>query len=108
MLLRDHPLMMFRGSRSWPPDRLWRSGYDDTHPQGEVGILKSVLKNLSFLALSFLFAYAVELVFTFLYRIVKAFIDEKGPPKLICLVPKIIFLAFFSIRTSSRGVFDKC
>ena len=42
MLLRDHPLMMFRGNRSWPPDWLWRSGYDDTHPQGEVGILKSV------------------------------------------------------------------
>jgi hypothetical protein len=43
MLLRDHPLMMFRGNRSWPPDWLWRDGYDDTHPRGEVGILKNVI-----------------------------------------------------------------
>jgi hypothetical protein len=43
MLLRDHPLMMFRGKRSWPPEWLWRHGYDDTHPRGEVGILKDVI-----------------------------------------------------------------
>jgi hypothetical protein len=45
MLLRDHPLMMFRGNRSWPPDWLWRDGYDDTHPRGEVGILKNVIRS---------------------------------------------------------------
>jgi hypothetical protein len=43
MLLRDHPLMMFRGNRSWPPNWLWRHGCDDTHPRGEVGILKDVI-----------------------------------------------------------------
>jgi hypothetical protein len=43
MLLRDHPLMMFQGNRSWPPDWLWRDGYDDSHPRGEVGILKNVI-----------------------------------------------------------------
>ncbi|HEY6366040.1 MAG TPA: hypothetical protein VI585_14760 [Candidatus Binatia bacterium] len=43
MLLRDHPLMMFQNNRSWPPDWLWRHGYDDTHPRGEVGILKNVI-----------------------------------------------------------------
>jgi hypothetical protein len=43
MLLRHHPLMMFRGNRSWPPDWLWRHGYNDTHPRGEVGILKNVI-----------------------------------------------------------------
>jgi hypothetical protein len=43
VLLRDHPLMMFRGNRSWPPDWLWRHGCDDTHPRGEVGILKTVI-----------------------------------------------------------------
>jgi hypothetical protein len=44
MLLRDHPLMVFKGVRSWPP--LWlrpRGSYENTHPTGEVGILKDVL-----------------------------------------------------------------
>jgi hypothetical protein len=45
MLLRDHPLMMFRGNRSWPPDWLWRDGYEDTHPRGEIGILKNVIRS---------------------------------------------------------------
>src|SRR5262245_40935471 len=45
MLLRDHRLMMFRGNRSWPPDWLWTDGYDDTHPRGEVGILKNVIRS---------------------------------------------------------------
>jgi hypothetical protein len=42
MLLRDHPLMTYKGVLSWPPNWLWRGGYDTTHPKGEVGILKSV------------------------------------------------------------------
>src|SRR5215472_415164 len=42
MLLREHPLMNYRGNRSWPPGWLWTAGYDTTHPQGEVGILKAV------------------------------------------------------------------
>jgi hypothetical protein len=42
MLLRDHPLMSYRGVPSWPPAWLYCGGFDDTHPQGEVGILKNV------------------------------------------------------------------
>jgi hypothetical protein len=43
MLLRDHPLMSYKGNRSWPPAWLWTAGYDNTHPKGEIGILKAVL-----------------------------------------------------------------
>src|SRR5215510_8077252 len=43
MLLRDHPLMTYKGNRSWPPAWLWTASYDNTHPRGEVGILKAVL-----------------------------------------------------------------
>jgi hypothetical protein len=45
MLLRDHPLMTYKGERSWPPAWLWTAGYDNTHPQGKVGILKAVLRS---------------------------------------------------------------
>jgi hypothetical protein len=43
MKLRDHPLMNYKGIRSWPPRWLWRGGYECTFPEGEVGILKEVL-----------------------------------------------------------------
>jgi len=33
---------LLANSRSWPPDWLWRAGFDNTHPRGEVGILKTV------------------------------------------------------------------
>ena len=45
MLLRDHPLMTYKGNRSWPPAWSWTGGYDSTHPQGEVGILKAVVRS---------------------------------------------------------------
>src|SRR5262245_33135020 len=45
MLLRDHPLMTYKGNRGWPPGWLWTAGYDTTHPQGEVGFLKAVLRS---------------------------------------------------------------
>jgi hypothetical protein len=45
MVLRDHPLMMYKNNRSWPPDWLWTAGYDTTHPRGEVGFLKGVLRS---------------------------------------------------------------
>ena len=45
MLLRDHPLMTYKGNRSWPPAWLWTAGYDNTYPRGEVGILKGVLRS---------------------------------------------------------------
>ena len=38
MLLRDHPLMMYHGVRSWPPVWVWRHG-NESNPKGEVGIL---------------------------------------------------------------------
>jgi hypothetical protein len=44
MLLRDHPLLAYRGICAWPPYWLWTAGYDNTHPRGEVGILKAVLR----------------------------------------------------------------
>jgi hypothetical protein len=44
MLLRDHPLMTYKGVPSWPPAWLRRVGcYENTHPTGEIGILKGVL-----------------------------------------------------------------
>jgi hypothetical protein len=43
MKLRDHPLMTCKDVRSWPPAWLWRDGYENTHPEGEVGILKEVM-----------------------------------------------------------------
>jgi hypothetical protein len=44
MKLRDHPMMTYNGAHSWPPAWLRRRGsYEDTHPTGEIGILKEVL-----------------------------------------------------------------
>ena len=42
MFLRDHALLTHQNSRSWPPPWLWCGGFDNTHPRGEVGILKNV------------------------------------------------------------------
>jgi hypothetical protein len=42
MLLRDHPLLTYQNRSSWPPAWLYCGGFDNTHPQGEVGILKNV------------------------------------------------------------------
>jgi hypothetical protein len=43
MLLRDHPLMSYRGVPRWPPAWLWRGGNETINPKGEVGILKDVI-----------------------------------------------------------------
>jgi hypothetical protein len=43
MQLREHPLMSYRGLNNWPPAWTWRGGGDNTHPKGEVGILRDVL-----------------------------------------------------------------
>ena len=42
MLFRDHPLFTYQNRRSWPPAWLYCGGFDDTHPLGEVGLLKNV------------------------------------------------------------------
>lgn len=42
MRLREHPLMTYRGLRSWPPTWTWVGGSDNRYPTGEVGILKEV------------------------------------------------------------------
>jgi hypothetical protein len=43
MLLRDHPLMSYKGNRNWPPTWMWVDGSEDKHPHGETRILKAVL-----------------------------------------------------------------
>jgi hypothetical protein len=45
MQLRDHPLMSYRGNRSWPPAWVWIDGREEQRPKGEVGILTSVLSS---------------------------------------------------------------
>jgi hypothetical protein len=44
MLLRDHPLMMYRRRPNWPPVWFCTDGYDQ-HPKGEVGTLKAILRS---------------------------------------------------------------
>src|SRR5262245_7264811 len=43
MLLRDHPLLAYKGNRCWPPTWSWVGGRENTSPKGEVGILEDVL-----------------------------------------------------------------
>jgi hypothetical protein len=43
MLLRDHPLMTYRGIHNWPPTWTWINGVENRHPRGEVGTLEAVL-----------------------------------------------------------------
>ena len=42
MLLREHPLMRYKGVPSWPPTWTWTDGLENKHPQGEIGVLKAV------------------------------------------------------------------
>ena len=42
MLLRDHPFFRYHGVPSWPPIWTWVNGLENTHPQGEIGILRWV------------------------------------------------------------------
>jgi hypothetical protein len=42
MLLRDHPLLTYQNSRSWPPAWLWWEALTNSYSRGEVGILKNV------------------------------------------------------------------
>jgi hypothetical protein len=43
MMLRDHPLMNYRGLRNWPPIWTWRGGSGERGtPRGEIGVLRDV------------------------------------------------------------------
>ena len=42
MLLRDHPLMRYKGVPNWPPAWTWTDGLENKRPQGEIGVLKAV------------------------------------------------------------------
>ncbi|HEY1373388.1 MAG TPA: hypothetical protein VGH50_13030 [Candidatus Binatia bacterium] len=42
MELRDHPLMTYRGIRSWPPVWTLIRGAGKDRPKGEVGVLKEI------------------------------------------------------------------
>ena len=44
MLLRHHPLMVYRGCRNWPPVWSCTDGRNQ-HPKGEVGTLKAVFRS---------------------------------------------------------------
>ena len=40
--LSQHPLMSYRGHRTWPPEWTWLSGTYNRHPDGEAGMLEDV------------------------------------------------------------------
>jgi hypothetical protein len=42
MLLRDHPLMRYRGIPTWPPSWTCTRGSENKHPRGEIGVLTEV------------------------------------------------------------------
>jgi len=44
MLLRDHPLMTYRGLPNWPPVWFCTDGRNQ-YPKGEVGTLKAVFRS---------------------------------------------------------------
>ena len=45
MLLRDHPLMSYKGMPSWPPAWIWTDGLEDKRPKGEIGVFRRVVQS---------------------------------------------------------------
>jgi hypothetical protein len=45
MLLRDHPLMSYKGVPSWPPTWIWTHGLEKKSPQGEIGVFRRVVQS---------------------------------------------------------------
>jgi hypothetical protein len=45
MLLRDHPLLSYHDTPSWPPAWTWVAGPANQHQCGEIGILKAVARS---------------------------------------------------------------
>src|SRR5215510_12368910 len=46
MLLRDHPLMLYRGVRNWPPAWIWTHGRERVSLRGEIGTLSEVRRSV--------------------------------------------------------------
>ena len=46
MMLRDHPLLSYRGIPSWPPVWTWIEGEENKKPKGETGTLTEVRLSL--------------------------------------------------------------
>ena len=42
MLLREHPLMSYRGLPSWPPAWTWIDGVENKPRRGEIGTLRAI------------------------------------------------------------------
>jgi len=42
MKIRDHPLVCYRGLRSWPPVWMWTGTGANRYPRGELGALTEV------------------------------------------------------------------
>jgi hypothetical protein len=42
MQLCQHPLMSYRGRRTWPPEWTWVSGSYNKNPDGDAGVLENV------------------------------------------------------------------
>ncbi|HKA34621.1 MAG TPA: hypothetical protein VKH64_15500 [Candidatus Binatia bacterium] len=42
MQLRNHPVMLYRGRRNWPPAWMWSGTGVDERPRGEVGLLHDI------------------------------------------------------------------
>jgi hypothetical protein len=45
MLLRDHPLMHYRGVPSWPPNWVWTDGSEEKRPKGEIGVFRRLVES---------------------------------------------------------------
>jgi hypothetical protein len=45
MLLRDHPLMSYKGFPSWPPVWTWIDGLENKRPKGEIGVFRRVIQS---------------------------------------------------------------
>jgi hypothetical protein len=45
MLLRNYPLMSYKGVPSWPPDWIWTDGLEDKRPKGEIGVFRRVVQS---------------------------------------------------------------
>jgi hypothetical protein len=45
MLLRDHPLMSYKGVPSWPPVWIWTDGLEDKRAKGEIGVFRRVVES---------------------------------------------------------------